>query len=119
MNAKMVQNGFKVNKDNPDLLVLITTSNDIKGNFIDNNVNKYQQVEEANGSVSTSPNYASISTTQYNRYFSKGGEEINNRPYKEGSLIIEMFDRCIRAKMIYACSYNSLTGFPDKFEPPR
>lgn len=38
INNKMIQNGFSVDKDNPDLLVLLTTSNDIESNL--NNQNK-------------------------------------------------------------------------------
>ncbi|SHG75828.1 DUF4136 domain-containing protein [Winogradskyella jejuensis] len=91
MNTKMIENGFIVDKDNPDLLVLLTTSNDIKGNFVNRNKNKYKQAEAAE--VSTSPNYATVSASQYKRYFDKGSDELSNRPYKEGSLIVEVFDR--------------------------
>ncbi len=90
MNDKMVEKGFSVNRDNPDLLVLLTTSNEIKSNL--QNRNNYEQALIGGGN-SNSPNYASVSSTDYKRYYSKGEEEISNRPYKKGTLIVEVFNR--------------------------
>ncbi|GGI56418.1 hypothetical protein GCM10011444_07270 [Winogradskyella haliclonae] len=92
MNTKMVENGFSVNKDNPDLLVLLTTSNDIKSNLNNKNKNNSEQAATGGG-FSSSPNYATVSVSDYKRYYSKGGEEISNRPYKKGSLVVEVFNR--------------------------
>ncbi|MBV7270687.1 DUF4136 domain-containing protein [Winogradskyella luteola] len=90
MNDKMVEKGFSVNRDNPDLLVLLTTSNEIKSNL--QNRNNFEQAPIGGGN-SNSPNYASVSSTDYKRYYSKGEEEISNRPYKKGTLIVEVFNR--------------------------
>jgi hypothetical protein len=88
MNNKMVEKGFSVNKNNPDLLVLLTTSNEIKSNL--KNKNNYEQAPSSS-SNSSSPNYATVSSTDYTRYFSNSDVEISNRPYKKGTLIVEVF----------------------------
>lgn len=91
LNNKMVEKGFSLNKDNPDLLVLLTTSNQVKSNLNDRNKNKYQQAPLSGVSNSNSPNYATVSSNDYSKYFSKSEEELGDRPYKSGTLIVEIF----------------------------
>lgn len=90
MNKKMIEKGFSVNTNNPDLLVLLTTSNDIKSNLNNKEKNSSEQ-SGIGGGVSSGPNYATVSTLNYKRYLSNGEDEINNRPYKAGSLVVEVF----------------------------
>ena len=91
MNTKMIEKGFTLNTDNPDLLVLLTTSNDIKSNLVNQLKNNSEQ-SGIGGGISSGPNYATVSASSYKRYLSNGEDEINNRPYKAGSLIVEVFD---------------------------
>jgi hypothetical protein len=91
LNMKMVEKGFSLNKDNPDLLVLLTTSNEIKSNLSDRNKNKYKQAPLSGVSNSNSPNYATVSSNDYSKYFNTSNEEVGDRPYKRGTLIVEIF----------------------------
>lgn len=91
MNKKMIEKGFTVNTNNPDLLVLLTTSNDIKSNLNNKEKNNSEQAAIGSG-TSSGPNYATVSASNYKRYLSNGEDEINNRPYKAGSLIVEVFN---------------------------
>lgn len=91
MNKKMIEKGFTVNTNNPDLLVLLTTSNDIKSNLNNKEKNSSEQAAIGSG-TSSGPNYATVSASNYKRYLSNGEDEINNRPYKAGSLIVEVFN---------------------------
>jgi len=95
MNDKMVEKGFSVNTDNPDLLILLTTSDEIKSNLI--NRNKYEQAPAQSDSGNASvPNYtsgsvASLSSVDYGSYSSKGEAIVGNKAYKKGTLIVEVF----------------------------
>ena len=91
MNKKMIEKGFSINTDNPDLLVLLTTSNDIKSNLNNKEKNDSEQ-SGIGGGVSSGPNYATVSALNYKRYLSNGEDEINNRPYKAGSLVVEVIN---------------------------
>ena len=87
INAKMIEKGFSVNTKNPDVLILLVTSNEIKSNL--NN-----EKTEIKGGSGQGPNFASAtSSVTYKRYDSKGGNiEASNRPFKKGDLAIEVYD---------------------------
>ena len=89
MNEKMTEKGFTVNSDNPDLLVLLTTSNDIQSNL--RNRDNYKQPPNTSSSGGN-PNYASVTTTDRNRYFDKSDAALSNRPFKTGTLVVEVFN---------------------------
>ncbi|MHA7842549.1 MAG: DUF4136 domain-containing protein [Winogradskyella sp.] len=94
MNEKMVEKGFSVDTDNPDLLVLLSTSNSIRSNLRGRSNNYYEQAPTDGGSTSgNSPNYASVTDTDYKRYFTNSENALNNQPYKEGSLIVQVFNK--------------------------
>jgi hypothetical protein len=89
LNTKMAEKGFSVNKDQPDLLVLLTTSNQIKSNTRNNN--KYQQAPVGGGSSSSSPNYATVNSSDYRKYFKSSNDEVGDIAYKSGTLVVEIF----------------------------
>ncbi|WP_299364191.1 DUF4136 domain-containing protein [Winogradskyella sp.] len=90
MNDKMIEKGFSVDTNNPDLLVLLSTSNEIKSNLNNNN---YEQAPSGGSSSGNSPNYASVSSTDYKRYFSNSEDALYNKPYKKGTLIVQVFSK--------------------------
>jgi hypothetical protein len=94
MNEKMVEKGFSVDIKNPDLLVLLSTSNAIRSNLRGRSNNYYEQAPIDGGSTSgNSPNYASVTDTDYKRYFRNSENALNNQPYKEGTLIVQVFNK--------------------------
>ncbi|WP_138434519.1 DUF4136 domain-containing protein [Winogradskyella algicola] len=94
MNEKMVEKGFSVDIKNPDLLVLLSTSNAIRSNLRGRSNNYYEQAPIDGGSTSVnSPNYASVTDTDYKRYFRNSENALNNQPYKEGTLIVQVFNK--------------------------
>jgi hypothetical protein len=94
MNTKMIEKGFTVDTDNPDLLVLLSTSNEIRSNLRGRINNYYEQAPTDGGSTSgNSPNYASVTATDYKRYFRSSEDALNNQPYKEGTLIVQVFNK--------------------------
>ncbi len=91
LNDKMIEKGYSLNTTEPDLLVLLATSNQIKSN-LKNNRNNYQDAPTEAGSASNSPNFASTSSTDYKRYLGNSDEVLLNKAYKSGSLIVEVFN---------------------------
>lgn len=92
LNTKMVEKGYKVDTENPDLLVLLATTKEIQSN-LDNRKNNYEQApSNSRGSNANSPNYASISSTETKSYFSTSDEALLNKAYKEGTLVVEIFN---------------------------
>ncbi|GEM_PF-4220277 len=88
MNTKMMEKGFSINKDNPDMVILLTASNQFTS--IENN----QNGASTNTSSSASgPNFASVSTTGYKRYLSSSSDFDDSEPYQKGSLVVEVFNQ--------------------------
>ncbi|WP_422104284.1 DUF4136 domain-containing protein [Winogradskyella sp.] len=100
MNDKMVEKGFTLDTNNPDLLVLLSTSNEIKSN-LQNQKNNYEQAPSGGSSAGNSPNYASVSSTDYKRYFSSSEDALYNKPYKKGTLIVQVFSKASK-ELIWA-----------------
>ena len=91
MNDKMMEKGFTIDTNNPDILVFLTTSNEVKSN-LKNSKNYYEQAPERGGTAgNNSPNYASVSSNDYKRYLSNNEDAFYNKAYKNGSLIVEVF----------------------------
>ena len=88
LKEKMIEKGFSIDKNSPDLLVLLTTSD-----AINSNEDTRSQYERA--SSGGSPNYSSSNSTSNNnkRYSGKNNNELKNKPYKKGTLIIEVLNR--------------------------
>ncbi len=90
MNVKMEEKGFSVDTANPDLLILLSTSNELSSTENTNYESDGQQT--ARGGASTGPNYASVSSSGFQRYSGGGGDAISDKPYKSGTLIVEVFN---------------------------
>jgi hypothetical protein len=87
INAKMIENGYTADTKNPDLLILLETSNQIRSNL--NNDRTDRQ-----GQISQGPNYASTtSSVGFKRYNDVDNDiESSNRPFKKGDLAIQVFN---------------------------
>ena len=119
MNDKMVEKGFSINENEPDLLILLTTSDEIKSNFL--NKNKYEQAPTRNdgGNSSSSPNFASgsaasLSSIDYGSYSSQGEEIIGNKAYKKGTLIVEVFNRKSKELLWVGIAENFIAHISDQ-----
>lgn len=87
MNANMIEKGFSVNNDNPDLVILLTASNQFTS--VENN---YNETSTEKNVGSNSPNFASVSSTGYKRYFSNSSASDDSEPYQQGTLVVEVFN---------------------------
>ena len=85
LNDKMIEKGFLVSKENPDLYVLLTTSDAI-------NSNEDTKAAYEISSGSGSPVYSSLGSGSNNRFTGASDDKSNNKPYKKGSLIVEVFN---------------------------
>lgn len=119
MNDKMVERGFSINESEPDLLILLTTSDEIKSNLL--NKNKYEQAPTRNdgGNSSSSPNFASgsatsLSSIDYGSYSSQGEEIIGNKAYKKGTLIVEVFNRKSKELLWVGIAENFIAHISDQ-----
>ena len=96
MNDKMIEKGFSLDTSNPDLLVLLSTSNEIKSN-LQNQRNSYEQAPTSGNSITPSgPNYAAVSSTDYKRYFNNSEDALFNKPYKKGTLVVQVFNKATK-----------------------
>ena len=94
MNSEMTNKGYSLDTSNPDLLVLLITSNALtSASNTNRNANSYEQAPEGSSSSGGSPNYASVSSSDYKRYFSSSNDELSNRAYKNGSLVVQVFNK--------------------------
>ncbi len=89
LNNEMIKKGYSINTENPDLLLLLRTNREINSN--ENTKSKYEQASSG-GSAGSSPNYAASGASGGQRYLSSDESTTNNKPYKKGSLVVEMYD---------------------------
>lgn len=89
LNNEMIEKGYSINNENPDLLLLLRTNREINSN--ENTKSKYEQASSG-GSAGSSPNYSATGTSGGQRYLSSDESTTNNKPYKKGSLVVEMYD---------------------------
>jgi hypothetical protein len=89
LNNNMSIKGYTIDTDSPDLLVLISTSKIING---DKAANPNEESQSSLGGGTSGPNYAAVSSTNYKRYLDNSSTT-SSRPYKTGSLLIEIFSR--------------------------
>lgn len=91
LNKNMTVKGFSVDTDNPDLLVLFSTSNSINGEKAAN-PNQESQSTLGGGEAGMNGPYAAVSSSNYRRYLDNSSTT-SSRPYKTGSLLVEVFSR--------------------------
>jgi hypothetical protein len=90
LNDEMVEEGFVLNRENPDLLVLLNTSYDIE---------RMKELRPKYSTMTGTYNYPTspyYDTVAYNYYKSYPVNDMYNIDYdtvKEGVLIVELFDR--------------------------
>ncbi len=89
INGKMTEKGFSVNDKEPDMVIFLTNSNDIKSGTGDRDENA---VTNRDGGSAQGPNSASIVSQGYTRY-TTAQDEINRVPINNGALVIEIFSR--------------------------
>ena len=118
MNEKMVDKGFSIDKNEPDLVILLTTSDEIKSNLL--NKDKYKQPPtRSDGGNSSSPNYtsgsvSSLSSIDFGTYSSQGEEIIGNKAYKKGTLIVEVFNRKSKELLWVGIAENFVAHISDQ-----
>ncbi|WP_299526703.1 DUF4136 domain-containing protein [Winogradskyella sp.] len=91
MNHKMVEKGFSVDTNNPDLLVLLSTSKEIKTNLENTNTSYVQSPSSGHIISPGGPNYITEISSAYKRYYNNSEEVLFNKPYKKGTLIVQVF----------------------------
>lgn len=91
MNNEMTKRGYAIDNENPDLLLLLRTNRELNSN--ENTKTKYEQASSGGSSGGGSPNFASTGASGGKKYLSNSESEANNKPYKMGSLAVEIYDR--------------------------
>nr|WP_299341316.1 DUF4136 domain-containing protein [Allomuricauda sp.] len=93
LNEGMIEKGYSVNNENPDLVLLLRTRRELNSN--ENTKSKYERASSG-GSVGSSPNFASTSSSGGKKYLSSDENIANNEPYKKGNLVVEVYNRKTR-----------------------
>lgn len=88
LENEMMQKGYSVNLENPDLLVLVKTSREINSEETTNS----QYEKSSGGSSGGSPNFASTGTSGGKKYLGGNESSTNNQPYKEGGLSVKIYN---------------------------
>jgi len=89
LNTKMVEKGFSLNRNEPELLIILKTSKDLNSKTAEQN-----GLEKTPASINytNNPNYATVNFEDYRRYYNLDADDIEDYPTKEGTLIIKVFD---------------------------
>jgi len=90
LNKNMMVKGFTLDTENPDLLVMLSTSSSIDGEKAANPNLESTETLGADSQMS-GPNYASVSSNNYKRYVDNSST--TDRLLKTGSLLVEVFSR--------------------------
>ncbi|MEM8847599.1 MAG: DUF4136 domain-containing protein [Bacteroidota bacterium] len=90
LNSEMKVKGYSIDHENPDLVLLLKTRRELNSN--ENTKSKYERASSG-GSVGGSPNFASTGSSGGKRYTSNDESATNNKPSKEGSLVVEVYNR--------------------------
>ena len=88
---QMMQEGYNLDRDNPDLLVLISTKTDAETRT--NTEVVYSTYPYTNRVNRVGPYYNNYYYRGYNTYTGVVGYDTNTYSYKEGTLIIDLVDR--------------------------
>ncbi len=90
LNQNMNVKGYTVDVENPDLLVMLSTSSSVDGEDAANPNQESTSIKGGSGGGMGGPNYASVSSTNYKRYVDNSST--TNRLMKSGSLLVEIFN---------------------------
>lgn len=91
VNNNMREVGYTMDRDNPDLLVLLSTKTDLETETTTDPV--YATYPYANGATTISPFYDPYYYSGYANYTRVVGYDTDTYAYKEGTLIINLVDR--------------------------
>lgn len=87
INAKMIEKGFSVNEDNPNLLVFLTSSNQITSGINNEKVLSTFSLNPDNFPMPSGP------VAGFKRYTNNANNKTKNIPLNKGDLVIEVFNR--------------------------
>ncbi|MEM9077154.1 MAG: DUF4136 domain-containing protein [Bacteroidota bacterium] len=90
LNNEMEGKGYSKDYENPDLVLLLKTRRELNSN--ENTKSKYERASSG-GSSGSSPNFASTGSSGGKKYISNNESATNNKPSKEGSLVVEVYKR--------------------------
>ena len=93
LNGLMIEKGYSIDTNNPDLLVLLSTSNEIKSNLKNQSNNYIRPQTEDTNYAGMYFYYESVTNTYYQRYLGNNDASISNRPYKKGTLLVQVFNK--------------------------
>ncbi|MGB5983381.1 MAG: DUF4136 domain-containing protein [Nonlabens sp.] len=92
VNSNMMDAGYKLDRDNPDLLVLISTKvNQETETDTDPVYATYGYYNRTN--LRVSPYYNNFYYNNYNTYQTVAGYDTDTYTYKDGTLIVQLVDR--------------------------
>ena len=111
MNNEMIRKGYSINNEDPDLLLLLKTNRELNSN--ENTKSKYEQASSG-GSAGSSPNYSSTGTSGGKRFLSNDESTTDNKPYKKGSLVVEMYNTKTKELVWVGIAENIKTHISDQ-----
>ena len=111
LNKNMNVKGFSVDTENPDLLVLMSTSSSIDGEKAAN-PNEESTTTLGSGGGTGGNNYAAVSSTNYKRYLDNS--TTSSRPSKTGSLLVEVFSSETKELVWSGSAENFTTHISDQ-----
>ena len=88
LNNEMIQKGYSMDNENPDLVFLLRTRRELNSN--ENTKSKYERASSG-GSSGGSPNFATTGSSGGKRYISSEENNTINKPSKKGTLIVEVY----------------------------
>lgn len=110
LKNKMKEKGFTLDKNNPDLVVLISHSININDNL---KKDAFNNKTASSSSQSNVPYSASSGGRSHKRYFGSGTSE-SKRPYKKGYLVVELFDNNTKDLVWYGMIKDFKTDITDQ-----
>lgn len=88
MKDMMSENGFSINLNNPDFIVVISDSNTIESNLKKDGTNS----AASQSTSGTNSPYSGSSTASTTKRYSSNNAKPNTRPYQNGNMTIEFFN---------------------------
>lgn len=99
MNTNMMRAGYEMDRKNPDLLILLTTTYDKELMRDIDPVYTTYPYNTYNATYAVSPYYSNYYYYDYNTYTDFAGYDVDYSSYKEGTLIVDIIDRKTRNKV--------------------
>lgn len=112
LNKNMSVKGLSVDTDNPDLLVLFSTTKSINGEKAANPNQESSSVQGGSDGGMSGPNYATVSSTNYKRYVDNSST--TDRLLKTGSLLVEVFSSETKELVWSGSAENFTTHISDQ-----